>query len=118
MTADLCEKALCIPLIMEMVHVVTLSTRIAGVSLPGVCRHTSAGHASTAGLGCTGASRWHTRPQPGRIQALLRFANRPISDDDPGRPDDHVYRNECIRRTDLLLCCEGLRQYRHGKRVL
>ena len=27
---------------MEMFHAVTLSTRIAGVSLPGVCRHTSA----------------------------------------------------------------------------
>src|SRR5712692_2079916 len=103
---------------MEMFHAVTLSTRITGVSLPGVYRHTSAGPASAAGLGCTVAGQWHTRPQPGRIQALLRLANRPISDNSPSRHDDHIYRNEFIRRPDLLLCCEGLRQYRHGKRVL
>src|SRR5712691_5595394 len=52
-------------------YAVTLSTRSAGVSLPGICRHTSTGRASAAGLGCTGVSQWHTRPQLGRIQSLL-----------------------------------------------
>ena len=49
-----------------------LSLHTAGMSLPGVCRHTSAGPASAAGLGCTVAGQWHTRHQPGRVQALLR----------------------------------------------
>src|SRR5712691_6181953 len=110
--------ALCFLLMMEMFHVIPLSTRIASMPLPGVCRHTSAGRASAASMGCAGAGQWHTHPQLGRIQALLRLAKRPISDNSPSRHDDHIYRNEFIRRPDLLLCCEGLRQYRHGKRVL
>src|SRR5262245_13477463 len=105
-------------LMMEMFHAVTLSTRITGVSLLSVYRHVSASPASAASLGCTGAGQWHTRTQPGRIQTLLRLAKWPISDASPSRPDDHIYCDECIRRTDLLLCCEGLRQCRHGKRVL
>src|SRR4051794_27439537 len=100
--------ALCFLLLMEMFHAVTLSTRTAGVSLPGVCCHTITSPTSAAGLGCTVEGRWHTRHQPGRIQALLRFAKRPISDRDPSRHDDDVHRNECIRRADFLLCCEGL----------
>src|SRR5215813_1003456 len=94
--------------VMEMCHAVALSARTAGVSLSGICRHTSAGRASTAGLGCTSAGRWHTRLQPGRLQTLLRLAKWPIFDNGPGRPDDNVYRDECIRRTDLLLCREDL----------
>jgi hypothetical protein len=81
------------------------SARIAGASLPDVCRHTNAGPASAAGLGCTVAGQWYTRHQLGRIQALLRLAKRPISDNDPGRHDDRIYHGEFIRRTDLLLCC-------------
>jgi hypothetical protein len=30
----------------------------------------------------------------GRIQALLRLAKRPISDNNSARPDDNVYRHE------------------------
>src|SRR6266849_3336330 len=101
-----------------MCHAVTLSARTVGVSLPGICRYTSTGRTSAVGLGCTVAGQWHTRLQRGRLQALLWLAKRSISDSSLGRPDDDIYREECLRRTDLLLCGEGLRQYRHGKRVL
>src|SRR4029453_9414590 len=107
MAVNFVETALSFLLTMEMLHVVTLFTHTAGVSLPGVCRHTSAGRASAAGLGCTITGRWHTRPQPGRLQALLRLAKRPISDRDPSWYDDDVHRDEYIRRADLLLCHHG-----------
>src|SRR5919202_4956220 len=98
------RTALCLLLMMEIFHAVPLSTHSAGVSLPGICHHSSAGRASAAGLGCASAGQWYTHPQFGRIQALLRLTKRPISEVDPSRPDDHVYRDKCICRTDLLLC--------------
>src|SRR5215470_5238092 len=100
--------AFCFRLTMEMFHAVTLSVHTAGVSLPSVCRHTSAGPASAVSLGCAGAGRWHTCPKPGRLQALLRSAKRPISDHDLRRLDNNVYGDVCLRGADLLLCCYGL----------
>src|SRR5215471_12539990 len=100
--------AFCFLLTMEMFHAVTLSVRTAGVSLSGVCCHTSTGPASPTSLGCAGAGQWHTCPQLGRLQALLRPAKWPIFDHDPRRLDNNVYRDKSLRGADLLLCCEGL----------
>src|SRR5215468_4649536 len=86
--------ALCFLLTMEMFHAITLSLRTTGVFLPGVCRRTSAGPASAASLGCAGADQWHTCSQPGRLQSLLWLAERPISDQDPRRLDNNVYRDQ------------------------
>ena len=54
------------------------------------------------------AGRWDTSHQPGRLQALLRLAKRPISDHGAGRDGDGIYRDQFIRRADLLLCCQSL----------
>src|SRR5215471_18404219 len=101
-----------------MCHALTLCVHLVSVSLSGMCHRTSAGRASAVGLGYTGTGQWYTCPQRGGLQPLLWLPKRSISDSSPSRPDDDIYRAECLHRTNVLLCGEGLRQYRHRKRVL